>query len=265
MSTLTTGNERQYANSRNLDARARLHRNYTIAETDWFSWVAGHLPIKAGDNVADIGCGPGWLWAQTAREWPSDLELTLTDHSTGMVDEAVGRCKLLPFAIVEGRQADAAALPFDDASFDVVTAMHMLYHLSEPAKAIAEMHRVLKPGGSLAVTTNGKGNLHELYEFATIFGSPPIDPSAAAFGFDEACEMLASQFGNVRVMRYPAHLRVTDPEDIFLTLTSYPPGDEASTAELAALREAIEHAFRASHGQLTITKEVGLFVSLKAP
>lgn len=108
-------------------------------------------------------------------------------------------------------------------------------------------------------------NLHELYEFATIFGSPPFDPSAAAFGFDEACEMLASQFGDVRAMRYPAHLRVTDPEDMFLTLTSYPPGDEASTAERAALRDAIGHAFRASHGELTITKEVGLFVSLKAP
>jgi len=57
--------------------------------------------------------------------------------------------------------------------------MHMLYHLPDPAKGIAEMFRVLKPGGFLAVTTNGAGNTRKMYELTTVFGSPPHDPAGA--------------------------------------------------------------------------------------
>lgn len=74
----------------------------------------------------------------------------------------------MPFASVTGQQANATALPFEDGSFDAVIAMHMLYHLPDPAKGFAEMHRVLKPGGFLAVTTNGAGNMRELYALTTV-------------------------------------------------------------------------------------------------
>ena len=105
--------------------------------------------------------------------------------------------------------------------------MHMLYHLKDPAKGIAEMYRVLKPDGFLAVTTNGIGNMRKMYELTTVFGSPPHDPAAAAFGYDAAERLMRSQFGNVVMSQHPAILRVTEPEDVFLALTSYPPGEKA--------------------------------------
>ncbi len=155
-----------------------------------------------------------------------------------------GPVPALPFGSVAGRQADAAALPFDDCSFDAVVAMHMLYHMADPAAGVAEMARVLKPGGVLAVTTNGAGNLRELYELTTVFGGAPSEPMAAIFGFDAAERLMQSQFGNVAWSRHPASLRITDPEDVFLALTSFPPGETASEAQQQAFRAAIDRAFR---------------------
>jgi len=263
MSSITADNAGQYGDSRKLAARARLHSEYTIAETGWFPWVAGQLPLKPGDHVLDIGCGPAWFWASTAGLLPEKLDLTLADLSPGMVDEAVARCNALPFSAVHGRQADAAELPFDDGAFDAVIAMHMLYHLPDPAAAIAEMSRVLKPGGFLAVTTNGVGNMREIYALTTIFGSAPSDPAAAAFGYDDAERLMQSQFGNVTMSEHPASLRITEPEDVFLALTSYPPGDGASEAELSSFREAIANAFRRGDGVLEVRKETALFLSRK--
>ncbi|WP_349958240.1 class I SAM-dependent methyltransferase [Rhizobium sp. ZPR3] len=263
MSSITSVNEKQYADSKKLAARARLNSEYTIAETGWFPWVVQQLPLKSGDRILDIGCGPGWFWTATTASLPENLNLTLADLSPGMVQEAVERCKALSFAGVTGERADAAALPFADGSFDVVIAMHMFYHLPDPFKAIAEMHRVLKPGGYLAVTTNGAGNMRKMYELTTVFGSPPYDPAGAAFGYDAAERLLQTQFGNVRMTEHPARLRVTEPEDVYLALTSYPPGDEADEAQLAKFRKAIAEAFEAGNGMLETEKETGLFISRK--
>lgn len=259
----TAGMARQYGDSRKLAARARLHREYTVAETPWFAWVAQQLPFRAGDHVLDIGCGPGWFWASVADRLPDQLALTLADQSPGMVEEATGRCRPLPFGSVAGRQADAAALPFDDGSFNAVVAMHMLYHVTDPAAGVAEMARVLKPGGVLAVTTNGAGNMRELYELTTVFGGAPSEPMATIFGFDTAERLMRSQFGNVAWSRHPASLRITDPEDVFLALTSFPPGETASELQQKSFREAIDRAFGQAGGVLEVRTEMGLFLSQK--
>ncbi len=264
MSSITSANAEQYSNSQKLAARARLHNNYTVAETDWFPWVAEQLPLTDGDSVLDVGCGPGWFWESATSKLPGGLNLTLSDLSPGMVQEAFQRCTSLPFASVAGRQADATALPFEDESFDAVIAMHMLYHLPDPSKGLAEMRRVLKPGGFLAVTTNGAGNRRELYALTTVFGSEPFDPAGAAFGYAEAEQSMQAAFGNVNMVEHPAILRVTEPEDVFLALTSYPPGDRAEEAQLTALRDAIAEAVRAGNGVLEVVKESGLFISRKA-
>ena len=214
--------------------------------------------------MLDIGCGPGWFWARVADALPERMALTLADQSAGMVGEAVERCGTLRSWTVDGLEADAAKLPFADATFDGVVAMHMMYHVADQAAALAEMHRVLKPGGWLAVTTNGAGNLPELYELTPALGSPPVDPSSVAFGHDRAERLMQAQFGNVTFAVHPARLRITDPEDVFLALTSYPPGDGASEDQLAAFRAAIARAFERGNGVLEARGAMALFFSRKA-
>jgi SAM-dependent methyltransferase len=102
---VSAGNAKQNGDSRKVAARARLNKEYTIAQTAWFPWVVTQLPLNFGDRVLDMGCGPGWFWAATAGVLPEKLDLTLADLSPGMVDEAVGRCKALPFGSVRGHQA----------------------------------------------------------------------------------------------------------------------------------------------------------------
>ncbi len=75
---------------------------------------------------------------------------------------------------------------------------------------------------------------------------------------------MLAEFGNVTMREHPAHMRITDAEDVFLALTSYPPGDRASEEELAAFRAAIDEAFRTGGGVLEVNKETGVFVSRKA-
>jgi ubiquinone/menaquinone biosynthesis C-methylase UbiE len=240
-----------------------LSAEYTIAETAWFPWVADHLPLKPGDQVLDVGCGPAWFWAAIARMMPAGIHLTLADLSPGMVEEAIERCSSLPFGSVTGRTADAGALPFEDARFNGVIAMHMLYHLPDPAIAVAEMFRVLKPGGFLAITTNGADNMRKMYELTTAFGGTPYDPAAAVFGYEAAERLMRAQFGNATFHEHPARMRVTEPEDVFLALTSYPPGDRASDAQIAAFKAAIDAAFTRGGGALEVEKETGLFVAIK--
>ena len=262
MSSITaTG--RQYADSEKLAARARLNGKHTIAEMAWFPWVLQQLPLRPGDRVLDIGCGPGWLWQEMSDALPRNLDLVLADASAGMVSEAEERTRGLPVNSVTTHQADAMSMPFEDASFDVVLAMHMLYHVPDQAKAIAEMFRVLRPGGVLAVTTNGRENMRELYALTTVLGSPELDPSGVAFGFETAERLLGDQFGNVELRRYPSRLHVTDPEDVFMALTSYPPGDGADEQTLEAFRQRIDAAFEQGGGVLVSEKETGVFISTR--
>ena len=263
MSAITSGMNKQYADSSKLAARARLHQEFSVGEP-WFPWVMDRLPLKPGDRVLDIGCGPAWFWAASQGHFPAGLHLTLADQSEGMVKEAVDRCTPLGFASVTGERADVAALPFADSSFDVVIAMHMLYHVPDQEMALAEMHRVLKPGGTVAVTNNGVDNLRQLYALTTTLGSPPVDPAALAFGHQRAHALLETTFGNVHHAVHPGGLHVTDPEVVFMALTSYPPGDGASDAQLQAFEQAITAAFALGGGALDVQKDSGLFLSRKA-
>lgn len=254
----------QYSTSDKLAARARLHTKYSVSDEGWFEWVARRLGLREGDSVLDIGCGPGWFWHAAAPLLPTRLTLTLVDQSPGMVREALERCRTLNQWSVSGIEADAAMLPLPDASVDAVVAMHMLYHVPDQARAIAEMHRVLKPGGVLAVTTNGADNLRDLYALTTIFGAEPVEPVATIFGLEIAEARLRAQFGNVTREIQPARLRITSPDDVFLALTSYPPGDGAPDDQLAAFRTAIDAAFARGNGVLDVPKQVGLFLSRKS-
>lgn len=248
----------QYRDSRNLAARARLPLRYS--NVSWFAWVAARLALPEGAAVLDVGCGPGWFWAAPSVWLPSTVRLTLTDLSHGMVHEA--RRRVLDtgrFARIDGCQADAACLPFAGAQFDAVVAMHMLYHLAEPDRAVAEMARVVRPRGRLFVTTNGIGDMVALGRLrAAAFGGDAIDPGAAYFGLEQAEKVLRARFAEVERSVLRDVYRVTDPEDIFAYLVSMPPGIDASTEQRVALRRRIDDAFAASGGVVELNRESGL-------
>lgn len=96
-----------------------------------------------GERVLDVAAGTGTSAAALAR---SGATVTALDFSAGMIAEGRRRYPQLDF--VEG---DATALPFDDDRFDAVAISFGLRNVERPKVALAEMYRVLKPGGRVVV------------------------------------------------------------------------------------------------------------------
>jgi len=250
----------QYRDSSRLAARARLHERYSTATMPWFDWVRERLALERGDRVLDVGCGAGWLWEPCSVPVPPEVDLTLVDLSPGMVKEATERAtSSSAFASVSGRPAEAQALPLSDASFDRVVANHMLYHLPEPDHGVAELARVVQPGGRVVVATNGTRHLAQLHDAESeVIGAPWSDATLAVFGADVGFGILRRHFRDVHWWQYDDELRCTDVDDVVAYICSSPPGEDATPDQRRELRRAVER--RMVDGVLKVSKDVGLFV-----
>jgi ArsR family transcriptional regulator len=110
-----------------------------------------HLAALAGFaesewTIGDLGCGTGQLTAAVA---PFVAHVIAVDGSPAMLQAA--RRRLSDFDNVELRRGDLEALPIDDGTLDAAIMMLVLHHVAEPQPALAEVSRVLKPGGRLVV------------------------------------------------------------------------------------------------------------------
>jgi SAM-dependent methyltransferase len=123
-----------------------------LATTASFAGVANPhaiAPIVAGETVVDIGCGAGMDLLLAARRVGPGGHAIGIDMTEAMRDRARGSAEAAGLTNVEVRQADATALPFPDASVDVVISNGVLNLVPEKEKAFAEIYRVLRPGGRL--------------------------------------------------------------------------------------------------------------------
>lgn len=102
--------------------------------------------LAAGERILDVGCGTGSL-TFTLAQHAELAEIAAIDFSPIFVAEAARRNSDPRIAI---RQADACALPFDNGRFDRAMALLVLHFVPESGKAIAEMARVVRPGGVVA-------------------------------------------------------------------------------------------------------------------
>ena len=96
--------------------------------------------------VGDLGCGTGQVSELLA---PHVAKVIAVDGSADMVHSAKKRLKALPQ--VEVRRGEMEALPIDDRQLDAAIVALVLHHVPEPARALAEMNRVLKPGGRVLI------------------------------------------------------------------------------------------------------------------
>lgn len=116
------------------------------------------LELRPGHAVADIGCGPGEDAREMARRVAPGGSVTGVDASAAMIAEARGRAagRNLP---VTFRAGDALSLPLPGNSVDRCRADTLLQHVPDPARAVAEMARITRRGGRIALVEFDLGTL----------------------------------------------------------------------------------------------------------
>lgn len=142
--------------------------------------AAARAVVGPGDRVLDLCCGTGDL-ALAARAEGGDV--TAVDFSAPMLDWARPKSSEIVWL-----EADALHLPLDDESFDAVTIGFGLRNMASAEQGLAEMHRVLAPGGRLAIldVTRARGLLAPFYKVwfdALIPAAGKLVPGGAAFTY----------------------------------------------------------------------------------
>jgi ubiquinone/menaquinone biosynthesis C-methylase UbiE len=251
----------QYHDAAKLNARIGLHQRFSTNGYGWQRWVFDQLEAPPEGRVLELGCGPGTLWVENRVRIPVGWGVTLSDMSAGMVEEAqrnLGNGGGFRYEVV-----DAQAIPLADGAFDAVIANHMLYHVPDRPKALAEVRRVLRPGGRLYATTNGTRNLAEIDELLRRFdgGLEYWGKVTEAFNLENGAAQLAPWFGEVTVRRYEDALVVTEVEPLLDYILSG--WAELLEGRRAAFGEFLAREMAAGGGAIRIGKDAGMFVGAR--
>ena len=172
---------RDYATECGLAARKHAYR-FAVGPDPRelaFQAVAEAQPRR----ILEVGCGEGELAERMQRELGADV--VALDQSERMVELTRARG-------VEAIVGDVVELPFRDGEFDCAVAAWMLFHVADVDRALAELARVLRPGGRLVAVTNGREHVAELYELlAAVRGEP------STFSAENGGDLLAPHFSRV--------------------------------------------------------------------
>ncbi|GAB6197017.1 ArsR/SmtB family transcription factor [Lysobacter xanthus] len=177
-----------------------MERHYSPGRT-WEALARSALPLMQAGDVLDIASGDGVLAELIA---PHAHRYVCLDASSKVVMAASERLQRL--GNVEVHEGDMHALPFDDAQFDLVALMHALTYADEPARAVAEAGRVLRPGGRLLLTSLAK---HEHRSVVEAFGHVNLgfsDRELQRFATRAGLDVVSS--GTVTRERRPPHFEV---------------------------------------------------------
>ena len=233
-------------------ARLALYR-YQRDRVDLAGEVVAALDGVSG-VVLDVGCGPGG-YTRRIREQRPDLRVAGLDLSAGMRPSVV---------------ADAQRLPVADGAADAALAMHMLYHVPDIPAAVAELRRVVRPGGLVLVSTNGAGDKPELGALlreVLVGAGMTRRPSAAsvdAFTAEDG-DLLRAAFADVERTTWDRLVEVPEPEPVVAYVDSLrafiepamPAGATWDDVLAAARRRAADVV--TADGTFRITTRLALF------
>ena len=209
----------QYATEDALEARRSIYEDVEgpDAREVAFEAVAEVRPRR----VLEVGCGPGEASERIGRELGA--EVIAVDTSARMVELARARG-------VDARIGDVQALAFDNGSFDCALAAWVLFHAADLERALAELARVLRPGGRLVAVTNSVRHLDELWQ---LVGGEQANLS---FRRENGEELLRRHFSHVERRDVESRVTIRDADTVRRYLASSERGRPFvdSVGELAA-------------------------------
>ncbi|WP_434304968.1 MerR family transcriptional regulator [Clostridium botulinum] len=283
----------QYENASNLRARIAIHELFSTNKEGWMPWFFKELKQELSSmssncenhnekinkpnisklnsldlnqpniKILELGCGDASLWNKNFSHIPSNWEITLTDFSDGMLKDAkknLGEKRSrFNFKIV-----NAESIPFEEESFNVVIANHMLYHVPNINKALKEINRVLKSEGILFASTIGKNHMNEIREIISAFDIYNLTSKSweltDSFQLENGLKIVSEYFNMVELKRYKDNLKVTDPIYILDYIFSMPGNNKInlSSKDLKKIYDYLEDNIKEKEN-IYITKDTGYF------
>ena len=246
----------QYASSANLSTRISIHAKYSTNKQGFGNWIAAHYPISAGMSVLELGCGTGEIWLNQRAFVDNCSHLILSDFSEGMLSKAQNTLKVYPG--IEYAVVDIQNIPYADQSFDFVIANMMLYHVPDIPKALSEVRRVLRHGGTFCCATYGENGIMEY--LTGLFREYGVKEEANhTFTLQNGKKQLQAYFDAVERYDYEDSLEVTDMNDLADYIFSL-----TGMSSLRSLpRETVIQVLNGAtmDDVLKVPKEYGLFLS----
>lgn len=248
--------KKQYSGTGNLQTRISIHEKYSTNKQGFGSWIYAHYHIAPGAAVLELGCGTGGMWANQDGLIQACGKLVLSDFSEGMVAQAKQTLQAYPG--IDYQVIDIQHIPYPADTFDVVIANMMLYHVPDLQQGLAEVRRVLKPGGTFYCATYGEnGMMPSLYRLFASYGV--VDQASHTFTLQNGASQLAHHFDEVHRHDYEDGLAVTEVDDLVAYLRSI-----SGVTALANLpEETLKTVLTAAmvDGVIHLPKEYGMFVA----
>lgn len=251
----------QYRNASNISARIQLHTRFSKNKKGWFTWIYERLSLRDGMNILEVGCGDGALWKDL--NIPEKISLTLTDISEGMIRD-------IRKVLGEDRKylrllsCDCQAVPFEDNTFDLVVANHVLFYCGDVEKACREIYRVLKPGGRVITATYGKHHMEEINRLVLGFDERIVLSSQCLyerFGKENGGSILEKMFKEVCWEEYEDSLCVNEPEPLISYILSCHGNQNEYIID--CYNEFKDYVKKKMQPFFYITKEAGIFSGKK--
>jgi SAM-dependent methyltransferase len=176
--------------------------NFTAREAENF---VGRIGIPAGSNVLDVACGTGNTAIPAAKAGAS---VTGVDIATNSLEQARQRAESEKLN-VRFQEGDAEELPFQDRSFDVVLTMFGAMFAPRPEKVAAELLRVCKPGGLIAMANwTPEGFVGKSFQVTSKRVPPPPVPAPVLWGDEKVVQQrLGSGTKRIECTRQNAHFQ----------------------------------------------------------
>jgi ubiquinone/menaquinone biosynthesis C-methylase UbiE len=251
----------QYSSENRLNARIQIYE-YRERKLNWREWVFDKLDFTGVQRVLDIGCGNGVLWQDNIHKLPKDTHIVLTDNSEGLVDaarKALGKHD----GRFEYKVADACHLPYEDGSFQMVIANHVLYHIENKGAVLGEIDRLLVAEGSGYASTLSTTNLQELLAVVGEFSQNLVIDNiqvVQSFNLENGESVLSRRFTVLEKNIFQNNIIINNAEPLVLYLAScYTPKQlDILVKNYTEFKTYLETTINKA-GELRITNKNGLF------
>lgn len=250
----------QYKSDKNLNLRSNLH-SYNINKVDWDKWCFNQMNFPKNTRILELGCGIGKLWNKNKDKIRKDLNIVLSDFSNSMLKIAKDKLKEIDYEFAY-KKINAEEIPYEDESFDIVIAQHMIYFVPNIEKALAEIKRILSPGGMLYVTANSCESMAELNELTEKFApNLGLDSNGFSnrFNLENGRVILEKYFSEIDIEILDGKIIIDDAKPVVSYKASTIQGSSILVGETKREFTKYLEDYIKKNGNISITTKVGMF------